>query len=100
VAVFDAGQRNSHWKGSFSAEKKNEFDRFAPFLPTHWFYVMDLHGEGTVVDFLIRVRPFLSKLGAKNFIVGEDGNLTNAPIVYSEKLSIYFVKRACNVNNI
>jgi hypothetical protein len=80
--------------------KKNEFDRFAPFLPTHWFYVMDLHGEGTVVDFLIRVRPFLSKSGAKNFIVGEDGNLTNAPIVYSEKLSIYFVKRACNVNNI
>ena len=86
-------------RGAFLLEK-NEFDRFSPFLLTHWFYVMDLHSEGTVVDFLIRVRPFLSKSGAKNFIVGEDGNFTNAPIVYSEKLSIYFVQRACNVNNI
>lgn len=86
-------------KGAFLLEK-SEFDLFCNYLPTHWYYFLDLHGEGTAVEFPIQVRPFLSKSGAKNFVVGDDGTLTKAPIMHSEKLSIYFVKRACNINNI
>ena len=36
----------------------------------------------------------------KDFVVGDDGTIVKAPILYTEKLSIYFVKRACNPNNI
>jgi hypothetical protein len=46
----------------------------------------------------MKVRPLLGQAGAKNFIVDDNGTLCKAS--YIDKISIYFVKRACNVSNI
>ena len=47
-----------------------------------------------------KVRPFLGRLSAKDFVVGPNNTLTKAPILYVEKLSVYFVKRTCNSGNV
>lgn len=85
-------------RGSYLLEKE-DFNRFLN-LPRHWYYILNQHGEGTTVDFPIKVRPLLGKSGVKNFIVDANGSLTKAPITYTEKLSIYFVKKACNIHNV
>ena len=79
--------------------QKEVFDKFADW-PDHWSYIMNLHGTGRAIDFPIKVRPFLGQLCVKDFVVGDDGANVKAPILYAEKLSIHFVKRACNPNNI
>jgi hypothetical protein len=86
-------------KGGSKLYQKKDFDRFVDW-PDHWSYIMNLHGTGRAIDFPIKVRPFLGKSCMKDFVVGDDGTIVKAPILYTEKLSIYFVKRACNPNNI
>ena len=93
----DRGRAANEW-GAYLLEK-DDFDRFTS-LPNHWYYYLNQHGEGRAVNFPIKVRPFLSKSSAKYFVVGDNGTLNRAPILYNEKLSVYFVKRACNTNNI
>lgn len=95
--VQDRG-RKANKRGAYLLEK-DEFDRFTH-LPNHWHYVLNLHGEGNAIDFPIRVRPFLGRLSAKDFVVRPNNTLTKAPILYVEKLSVYFVKRACNSDNV
>jgi hypothetical protein len=90
--------RGAYGSGPYLLEK-HDFERFSS-LPNHWYYVLNQHGEGAAVDFPMKVRPLLGKAGAKNFIVDDNGTLCKAPISYIEKISIYFVKRACNVSNI
>ena len=90
--------RAANERGAYLLEKE-EFDRFHS-LPNHWYYFLNERGQGTAVDFPVRVRPFLGKSSAKDFIVGDNGELKKAPIIYTEKLSVYFVKRACNIDNV
>ena len=91
----DRGRAANEW-GAYLLEK-DDFDRFTS-LPNHWYYYLNQHGEGRAVNFPIKVRPFLSKSSAKDFVVGDNGTLNRAPILYNEKLSAYFVKRACNTS--
>ena len=79
--------------------QKEDFDMFAG-LPSHWWYYMNQHGTGRVIDFSLKIRPFLSQTSTKDFVVGGNETIVKAPILYTEKLSIHFVKRACNANNI
>ena len=90
--------RPANESGAYLFEKE-EFGRFSH-LPNHWHYTLNLHGEGTAIDFPIKIRPFVGKLSTKDFIVGANGTIDKAPILYIEKLSIYFVKRACNSRSI
>ena len=90
--------REANGSGPYLLEKIDFQSFFSS--PNHWYYVLNQHGEGAAVDFPMKVKPFLSKSGAKNFIVDNNGTLCKAPISYVEKISIYFVKRACNVSNI
>ena len=53
--------------------EEHEFDCFI--LPNYWYHCLNLHGEGNAVYFPIRVRPFLSKLSAKNFVANNKGSL-------------------------
>ena len=52
--------------------EEHEFDCFI--LPNYWYHCLNLHGEGNAVYFPIRVRPFLSKLSAKNFVANNKGS--------------------------
>lgn len=95
---LDVWRYLSRDRGSLSS-RENDFDRFAC-LPSQWYYFLNQHGEGVAIDFPVKVRPFFSRSAAKDFVVGYDGTLKKAAILYCEKLSVYFVKRACNINNI
>ena len=83
--------------GSLNRLEKKDFDRFTS-LPNHRYYQ---HGVGTAVHYLLNIRQFPSKsASAKDFIVGDNGTLNRAPILYNEKFNVSdFVKRACNPSN-
>ncbi len=77
--------------------EKEEFRRFSG-LPDDWFYTLNEHGEGFAVLFPIKAKPKVS-LSPSRF-VSRNGKLEKAQRIPLEKVTIDFVKRACNVDNI
>jgi hypothetical protein len=47
-----------------------------------------------------RLKPYLAKAATKDYLPGDNGSVVKAQTIYCEKLSVYFVKRACNINNL
>jgi hypothetical protein len=47
-----------------------------------------------------RLKPYLAKAATKDYLPGDNGSVVKAQTIYCEKLSVYFVKRACNNNNL
>jgi hypothetical protein len=82
------GQTSGRWL----LFQKEDFERF-PSLPHHWYHFLNIHGEGKAIDFPLKLRPYLAKSCNKDFLAEDNGNVVKAQIFYSEKLSIYFVKR-------
>ncbi|KAK2547465.1 hypothetical protein P5673_032547 [Acropora cervicornis] len=76
---------------------KHDFERFTA-LPEHWWYYLDEHGEGRVVDFPIKIKPLLTWSPAHH--IKRAGRLVKAPRFPIEKLSVTMVKRACNLQNL
>jgi hypothetical protein len=60
---------------------------------------LNQHGEGKVIDFPIKLKPYLAKAATKDYLPGDNGSVVKAQTIYCEKL-LYFVKRACNINNL
>lgn len=92
------GKGDAVERGAFLFQKE-DFNMFEG-LPNHWYYYLNEHGTGRAIDFPIKIRPFLSKSSSKDFVVGGNGTIVKAPIIYQEKLSIYFVKKACHTDNV
>ena len=68
------------------------------FIPTNWWYVLDLHGEGTAVEFPIKVKPVLS--WSPSTYMTKEGRLCKAPRLPNERLSISILKKPCNTDTI
>ncbi len=77
--------------------EKEEFRHFSG-LPDDWFYTLNEHGEGFTVQFPIKAKP-KDVLSSSGF-VSRSGRLEKAQRIPLEKVTIDFVKRACNVDNI
>lgn len=86
----------SQHKGHMMYEK-DDFVRFGT-LPSHWYYVLNEHGEGTTIDFPVKAKPVLSWT-ASHYIV-KNGKLEMAPKIPIEKVCMTIPKKACNVDNI
>ena len=55
----------------------------AIYMP-NWWYILDLHGKGTAVEFPIKVKPMLS-LSTSTYMTKE-GRLCQAPRFANERL--------------
>ena len=85
--------------GKWLLFEREYFERFNG-LPNHWYYCLNQHGEGKAIDFPIKLKPYLAKAATKDYLPGDNGSVVKAQTIYCEKLSVYFVKRACNINNL
>lgn len=85
-------EHRGHWLFS-----KKELSRLT-YLPTHWWYCLNEHGEGTAVDFPIKIKPVLSWSSAHYCV--RKGHIVKATRLPLEKLCITIARRPCNINNL
>lgn len=76
---------------------KHDFSRFTT-LPEHWWYYLDVHGEGKAVDFPIKIKPVLT--WSPVHYVRKAGKLAKASQFPMEKLCVSMVKYAFDINNL
>ena len=79
--------------------EREDFERFTC-LPNHRHYCINEHGQGKTIDFPVKLKPYLAKVSTKDYLPGDNSSIVKAQPIYCEKLSVYFVKRACNTNNL
>ena len=91
----DKGIPSEH-RGHFLFQK-NDFTRFK-YLPKHWWYFFNEHGEGFAIDFPIKIKPVLSWSPVHHF--NKDGILCKAPRYPLEKLCVEIAKKPCNLENV
>jgi hypothetical protein len=68
------------------------------FLPESWWFVLNGHGEGSAVDFPIKVKPVLS--WSPSCYMPKEGKLCKAPRLPNEKLCISVIKKPCNAQTV
>ena len=101
--ALDVWRYITHNKGKASQHKgfmlyeKDDFDRFET-LPCHWHYCLNVHGEGTAVDFPLKIKPLLSWIPS-HYVVDRN-KLQIAPKIPVEKVVTHLVKQQCNVSTI
>ena len=93
--TYNEGTASQH-RGNFLFEK-NDLVRFK-YLPSHWWYFFNVHGEGCGIDFPIKVKPVLSWTPA-HFVKKVD-KLIHAPRIPIEKICITIIRRGYNMDNI
>ena len=93
--TFHKGKSSEH-RGHFLFSNQ-DLSRLK-YLPTHWWYFMNEHGEGTAIDFPIKIKPVLSWSSAHCFV--KNGYIMKAKRLPLEKLCISIAKRPCNVNTL
>ena len=79
----------SNHKGHLMLEK-GDFSRFS--LLCHWYYWLDVHGQGMAVDFPLKAKPLLTWSANHYCVSGRDLDLVQAPRVPVEKNSFFFLK--------
>lgn len=67
-------------------------------LPSHWWYYLDIHGEGMAIVFPLKVKPMLS--WSRKHCIKKAGSLHEAPRIPIEKIQIGMGRRACNIDNV
>lgn len=77
--------------------EKEDFAKLK-YLPPHWCYFLNEHGEGLAVDFPIKIKPVLSWSAAHYF--KKDKKLCKAPRFPQEKLCTTFVKKSCTLESV
>ena len=93
--TFGKGRPAEH-KGHTMFEKE-DFLHFEG-LPENWFYTLNQLGEGIKVKFPMKAKPIVS--WTSSTFMSKNGKLEVAPKIPIEKISIMFVKAACNFDNI
>ena len=86
----------SEHKG-YTMYHKEDFNRFKH-LPCDWYYYLDQHGQGMAVDFPVKAKPVLSWSPSRYHSV--NGKLEKAQRMPIEKISLTFVKKACDIHSI
>ncbi len=65
----------------------------ALYFPNNWDNLVDLHGEGTRVNFPVKIRHFISWSPVQH-IKDNAGNVVPSSRSYLEKMSVQFIKVA------
>lgn len=60
------------------------------FLPDNWWYIINEHGEGSAVNFPLKVKPVLS--WSPISFIAKEGRLFKAPRLPNERISISLLK--------
>ena len=85
-------------KGTLSRDFKNamfilkDFNKLS--LPYHWWYILDVNGQGKAVDFPVKMKAYLGS-SPKHFIV-QSGKVIEAPKMPLEMVSLTINTRACS----
>ena len=79
----------SEHKG-YTLYNREDFSRFTT-LSNSWWYHLNSNGQGTAIDFPIKMRSILSWTPAH--FVKESGKLKKGPVAPIEKLKLHFEKR-------
>ena len=75
----------SNHRGHVMLEKEG-ISRFP--LPFHWYYWLDIHGQGMAVDFPLKAKPLLLMSANHYCVSGQD--LVQAPRVPTENIAVSF----------
>ena len=70
---------------------ENNFEE--TFFSNNWDSLLDQHGQGTKIHFLVKARHFISWSPAQHN-VDTSGNVVPSPKSYLEKMSMDFIKEA------
>ena len=66
-------------------------------LPNNWSHIFDIHGDGVMIRFPLKVRKYLTLSPKSHQKVGD--KIVEVPRAYMEKISIKFVKVPSSCNN-
>ena len=67
-------------------------------LPSDWHYYSNEHGEGKAIDFLLEAKLVVSWTPSRYHFA--NGKLETAPRMPLERVSLGFVRRACDLTNL
>ena len=81
------GQQHGCWQ----VLEKHHF--LPKYFPMQWDCLFDIHGQGTMVHFPVKIRHFIS-WSPPGYVFDTSGNGTEAPRAYQEKMSMDFIKVA------